>query len=455
MLLFGTSSAGNAFVAMVCLLSNSFSYSQSPQFPTDFRWCVATSAHQIEGGNTQSDWAHWEAQPGRIKRNEQSGEASGHWTRIAEDTALMKTLGVDTYRMSIEWAKLEPTQGHWDLVALAHYRDEVRQLKDAGIRPLVTLHHFTFPQWVAQRGGWEWQGLPDAMALFTAKVLEVIGDDVSEWITINEPMVAAMGGYLNGHFPPGEKRPIKGLVPVIKAMLLTHARMYDEIHQWAKQRGIKVRVGLAHHLRVMKAKRWWHPLDHLTAYFIERAWNWSFPDALAYGRLKLIVPGAVDFDEDLPTIKGKEDFFGLNYYTGDLVEYGGEHGFTMHTRNGVPKNELGWDIWPQGLAKVLRLIHRRYLRQPIFITENGLADRDDDQRSSFLKEHVKTVVESIAKGIKIEGYCHWSLLDNFEWSEGFEPRFGLVAVDYTTMERTPRPSFDLYRRMIAARRWDP
>jgi len=409
-------------------------------FPDGFRWCVASAAFQVEGGNTTSDWSLWEKEKGRIKGGRLSGLACDEWNRLPEDIVLMRELHVGEYRMSIEWAKVEPLEGQYDQEVIAHYHDAIRSLLDAGIRPMITLQHFTFPAWLSAKGAWEWSGSTDAFAKFTSLVYTSIAPDVEDWVTINEPAVNIINGYLYGTMPPGEKRDFGGLTKVFTGMLRGHAAAYHQLHDLAAKSGHTVRVGLAHHLRTMDPYQKWNPLDQVAARVVDQAWNWSIPDAVESGIYKLKIPFFVNVTEEIAGLKGTEDYFGLNYYTGDLMHFSTSGAFETHTRDELAKNDLGWDIYPQGFARILKSVHARYPRLSIFITENGTADAVDRFRPQFIRDHLLVLSQAIQDGIDIRGYCHWSLMDNFEWNEGYTARFGLYEMDPVTRVRTPRES---------------
>lgn len=412
-------------------------------FPKGFRWCVATAAHQIEGGNFASDWWRFENQPGHMKRSENSEIADDHWNKVDEDVGLLSRLHVTDYRMSVEWAKIEPRQGAIDADAVEHYRMEIQSLLAAGIRPIITLHHFTLPLWVSDKGGFEWDGFPNAFSNFANLVYTKIAPDVTDWITINEPLIYLVGGYSVGQSPPGEKRELSDLAPVARGILKAHAAAYHRLHRLGKNSGKKVRVGMAHHLRTIDPLEGYLPTDILAARVSDEAFNWALPEALETGRLHLNFMWQLNVDEVIPHLKGTQDFVGVNYYSGDLVHLSSAKGFVIEKRP-EPRSDLDWPIYPEGLLRILRNIHERYPNKPITITENGIADSSDNRRPQFIVEHLSVVSQAIAEGIPVDGYCHWSLYDNFEWFEGYQPRFGLFEVDYSTLKRRARPSAVLF-----------
>ena len=413
-------------------------------FPKDFKWCAATAAHQIEGNNKNSDWWLWENQSGTIKNGDNTEIAADHWNKLKEDIDLLGQLNLNTYRLSIEWAKIEPTQGQWDPEAVAHYQTEIRMLSDAGIAPLITLQHFTLPQWVAQNGGWNWNGIADAFAKYSEFVYTQIAPQVQDWITLNEPMVLVFAGYLEGIFPPGLKGKFPDIIAPITGMLKAHAAVYKKLHLLAEKSDQPIRIGFAHHLRKMYPANSLNPLDLLAAHYANEAWNWAFPNAIKTGRLIFSVPFTLSANIEIPDLKGTQDFFGLNYYSSDKIHYSFSDGFKrldpkteLHEKN---ITDLGWTIDPKGFYDILKQTKNRFPDLSILITENGIADATDFKRIPFIHDHLIAILHAIDKGAKIEGYCHWSLIDNFEWAEGYTPRFGLFEVNYSTLERTPRPS---------------
>lgn len=425
------------------------------KFPADFKFCVSTAAHQIEGNNTHSDWWAWEKLPGKIKNGDRSGLADDHWNRILEDIAWMKWLGVKRYRFSIEWARIEPRQGKWNYAALAHYVFEIEALKVAGIEPMITLHHFTLPKWFQDGGGWMRKDAPllfEHYVDFVVRELSDNGVEVRDWITFNEPMVTIAAGYLAGVVPPERKDLLSLKAEPVLQLLRAHARAYHRIHDIADANGQTVRVGMAHHLRAFKAARWWNPLDHAAAKALERVTNWAIPEALETGRYKFRIPFTLHVNEKIEDLAGTQDFVGVNYYTRDVVRFTGNGAMPIEVSvmPGSETTDLGWEIYPEGFGYVLRESAKRYPGKPIVITENGIADASDSKRSEFLRTHLDQVLNAIKDGAPVEGYCHWSLLDNFEWIEGFTPRFGLLEVDYKTFKRTPRKSAELFREFTTS-----
>jgi beta-glucosidase len=392
-------------------------------FPERFQFGCATSATQIEGGCTTIDWWQFAREPGRIARGDVPDVACDHWHRVAEDTELLARLGVGAHRLSIEWGRIEPEPGRFDDEALEHYRAELIALASAGIEPMLTLHHFSLPIWLAARGGLLAPEFPERFASFTRRALRALGDRVKHWVTINEPNVLVTQSYLFGHWPPAVKDP--QLVPrAIWSLRRAHSAAYRVIHELVPN----ATVGLAHHMRVAT------PITR------------SLRDRAAARALDLGFNGLF---LDLP-----QDFIGINYYTRDVVRFDSRRPSELFAERSVPAgavlSDLGWELYAEGLGMLLGRLARR--GKPLWITENGIADAADDRRASFITAHLAEVARALADGVDVRGYLHWSLLDNFEWAEGYAPRFGLYAVDYATQQRTLRASGELYAQIAKTRR---
>jgi|SRR5262245_10492145 len=412
------------------------------RFPQGFLWGAGTSAHQVEGGNHQNDWWAWE-QAGKVP--ERSGLACDHWSRFRSDFDLARSLGHNAHRFSLEWSRIEPEEGYWDDAALEHYRNVLIALHERHIEPVVTLFHFTLPQWMAARGGWEDPRIERYLERYVGRVLDVLGPHARWWITLNEPVVQVFKGWLLGQWPPGRVRAWPTALRVLRHMLRSHVRLYHLIH--ARVPG--AHVSIAKHALALSPddpSRW---RDRWSVRVRGHLFNHLFLEALHTGVLR--VPGL--FWERLP-IARTLDWIGLNYYTRDFVRNSGlglpglvgELASRDHRQQRGKLNDLGWEIFPEGLAQFLRE-YARY-RVPILITENGIPTRRDDDRWMFLFMHLWQVARAIADGVDCVGYLHWSLLDNFEWADGYRGRFGLIEVDFATQERRIRPSAWRYAEVI-------
>jgi len=422
------------------------------RFPPTFLFGTATAATQIEGGCATSDWSAFARQPGRIKRGDTPDVACDGWRRWPEDVALQRTLGLGAYRLSIEWARIEPRPGEIDRAALDTYRSMLGALRDAGIEPMVTLHHFTLPLWMAERGGVVAPGFAERLARFARLAVDALGDLCRLWITINEPNVLAAHAYLLGAWPPAQ-RSLSAAVRAHYGLLEAHVAAYRTMKE---ARGDAALVGVAHHLRITEPQRPGNRGDRMAARAFGHVFNDAFADATCdgrmYGALDALVRPSSGFR--VPEARGTQDFFGINYYSRDVVRLSMKHAAELFVARAVPPgaelSDVGWEIYPQGLGQIVR----RWARQsglPIYVTENGIADASDSKRGPFLVRHLAELARAIADGVPVRGYFHWSLLDNFEWSEGYRPRFGLVEVDYATQERRPRESARLYSRIARER----
>lgn len=417
-------------------------------FPSDFLWGAATSAHQVEGDNRLCDWWAWE-QAGRVK--ERSGLACDHYRRFREDFDLAVQLGHRAHRFSIEWARIEPEEGRFDEAVLAHYRDVLEALHQRHLEPIVTLHHFTSPQWLAAQRSWMNPKVIDYFARYTQRVVEALGDQVRYWITINEPMVYVHMHYIEGSGPPGPQ-PFKHALRVIEHMIRAHAESYRVIHAGPGGAQARVSVAACYPLFV-PCRRWW-PLDYMSSLLTNRMFNAAFLETLTQGRW--FVPGMGMWR--IPQARQTLDYVGVNYYTRYFVRCGLTASTWMGqtcelTRHPHPVKEysdMGWDIYPAAFTTVLRRVGR--LGLPIIVTENGTWVEDDARRWQFIAVHLAAMAEAMAHGAKVIGYQYWSLLDNFEWARGFGPRFGLVEVDYKTQARRIRQSGLRYAQVCRTNR---
>jgi beta-glucosidase len=427
------------------------------RFPSSFLFGTATSATQIEGGCTTSDWFEFARQPGRVKGGDRPDVACDAWRRWEGDVALQRSLGLGAHRMSIEWARIEPRPGEIHRASLDRYREMVGALRDAGIEPMITLHHFTLPAWLAERGGILADGFARRLAEFARVAVSALGDLCGRWVTINEPNVLAAQAYLLGEWAPGAKSPVSA-VRAHHRLLEAHVAAYRAIKD---ARGDGAQVGVAHHLRVAQPDRPDSLLDRAAARTFARVFNEAFATAICEGRMygpldALGTVGALAGARGfrVAEARGTQDFFGINYYSRDVVRFAadrpGELFCWRRVPAGAPVSDLGWEIYPAGLGLLVRSWARRS-GVPVYVTENGIADAADGKRAAFLVDHLTELGRAIADGVDVRGYFHWSLTDNFEWAEGYAPRFGLFEVDYETQERRARESARVYAGIARAR----
>jgi beta-glucosidase len=417
-------------------------------FPPDFRFGVATSAHQVEGGNDRSDWWAFEQAPGAIADGTRSGSACEHFSRFRDDLDLVKALSLDTYRFSVEWARIEPEPGRFDPAAREHYREVVAGCRERGLEPFVTLYHFTLPAWLAENGGWLAPDSPERFARYVRFVCEGLSGQVTYWVTINEPVVYLYHAYLLGRWPPA-RRSFPQMIRAGRNLLRAHFAACRILREYPAAGGAAPQVGVAKHLRVFDPARDGNRLDAWAASGQEAWFNWAFLDGIERGRF----PPPLGYGERVPGAVPAQDYVGVNYYTRDRVRFALSRPDALFgvqtTTPGAPLSDLKWEIYPEGLARLIRAVHRRY-GKPIWVTENGVADAQDARRPAFLVQHLARVAAAVAEGIPVKGYLHWSLYDNFEWADGYAARFGLYALDRDCQARHLRPSGRLYAEIAAA-----
>jgi beta-glucosidase len=419
------------------------------KFPKDFFFGASTAAHQVEGG-TNNQLTQWEKDNAprlaseaeaalkgvvpnwNLIKNEAtnpanyiSDKADDEYNRYLEDTQLMKNIGINAYRFSIEWSRIEPQDGRFDSKELAHYATEIQALKDADIEPFVTLWHRSEPIWVMQQGDWENSKTIDDYKKFAEYVTKNLGADVKYWMTFNEPILNVVAGYVQGTIPPQVKS-IKRAKVVLSNMIEAHKQAYQVIHSndldavvgstQAMQRGSGAPNTIANQL--------------VAGYLTDYA-NWKFLDAT----------------------RDQTDFVGIQYYGPTLfgLAFGGSSVVTVKNSENTKaqfRSDAGREIYPKGIFDLISESYKRY-GKPIIITENGIADADDVLRGQYISDHLYWVKKAVDEGIPVNGYFYWSLLDNFEWTSGFWPRFGLIEVDYNiNLKRTIRPSAQIYKQII-------
>lgn len=375
-------------------------------------WGAATSAYQVEGGIENSDWSKFL----------DAGQACDHYHQYPEDFDLMKKLNLKAYRFSIEWSRIEPREGEFDSQQIEHYRKVLLALKERDISPFVTLYHWPIPLWFKEKGGWLNSKSPKYFQRYVEKIVEELGPYADFWITINEPLVYSSESYLKGRWPPQERSLLK-TIKVIRNLIAAHKKAYQEIHRLDSQ----AKVGIAKnncYFEPYRGKLINRVLAYIGGISSNYFWNEYF-----FNR-----------------IKGHQDFIGLNYYFHSRIKVGWTSpGNWFNQNENEVVSDLGWEIYPRGIYEVLKGL-KKY-DQPIYITENGLADSQDRLRKKFIRDHLYWVYKANQEGIEVKGYFHWSLMDNFEWDKGFGPRFGLIEVDYDTLERRPRDSAWYYAKI--------
>lgn len=416
---------------------------QPRRFPEGFLWGTATSSHQVEGQNTNNQWWAWEQQ-GRVYRGDVSGNACGWWQEVEPDLNRAAALGQNAHRLSVEWSRIEPCDGIFDDAAIERYRAMLQAMHSRGITPMVTLHHFTNPCWLEVQGGWLNPDTPQRFARYVDYVVDGLGDLCQLWCTINEPGIYAGLSYMAGWWPPGWSKPRQAL-QVVRNMLHGHAVAATVIHH----RDTAHQVGLVHNFHIFDPAST-AACDKLLAALFDYWNNRVLLDALRTGRLA--PPLGLGLRE-IPGLRESSDFFGLNYYTRSRVRFfsGAPDWVFGHvfTPTDVEQSDIGADgktygeIYPSGLYRALLRIHYR-LELPIYVTETGLPDHDDDQRPRFILNHLSATHHALEDGVDVRGVFLWSLLDNFEWAHGWSLRFGLYGFDERSGKRSLRPSAALY-----------
>jgi beta-glucosidase len=401
---------------------------ETRKFPDGFLWGAATSSHQVEGDNRNNDWWDWELTKGHILDGTTSGRACESYQRYEEDFDIAKSLHQNAHRLSIEWSRIEPEEGKWDMDAVVHYRKVLEALKARGMSVMLTAWHFTLPKWFAAKGGWESGDALRDFERYVGFLAAEYGDLVDWWITINEPMVYLIQSYGAGVWPPGHRNPLRN-IHVFGKLCLGHKAAYRAIHRvldgrpGADGKPKPVMVGIAQNVITFEPYRKGSIVDTLFVWFADKAFNRQF----------------------FIWTYGAHDFIGINYYFHYRVKYlptkAMQLFYEVHTEN-RETSDLGWEINPTGIFDAIISMSR--YKKPIIITEHGVANGDDGKRPRVIIAAIKEVYHAIRSGVDVRGYIHWSLIDNFEWEKGFSGRFGLVAIDYRTMKRTPRRSAYVY-----------
>jgi len=408
-----------------------------PTFPPDFVFGVATAAYQVEG-HIENDWSEWERTQ---KLPHAAGAGVDHWNRYREDYRLAREVGAGAFRMSLEWSRIEPTRGAFDARALDAYRTRLLAMRAVGLRPVVTLHHFTHPAWFHRLTPWHAPESVDSFRAYARACAEVLRGLDALVVTFNEPVVLMLGGYVKGLIPPGIRNPGLAL-PALVNLARAHVAAREELRSALGP----VPVGISQNVSAFAAERGWHPLDHALVRLVDAAYNHAFLEALTGGTLTVRMPGLFTTRQEIPGARDSLDYVGLNYYTRTRMRFVArrpflEFGYSDPLGRGL--TDIGWEQFPEGFGQLLQATRRYGL--PIWVTENGIDDRRGERRSAFLHDHWRELLGAVASGVDVRGYLYWSLLDNFEWLEGWGPRFGLYQVDFESLERRRTPACDYFR----------
>jgi beta-glucosidase len=411
-------------------------------FPADFLWGTATSAHQVEGNNLNNDWWAWEEEVGHIAGAGRSGLAGNWWAAAEVDFDHAAEMGTNALRLSVEWSRIEPEPSVFDDDALGRYREMLQALRARGIEPLVTLHHFTNPLWLVAKGDFGSDLVVDYFRRYTAKVVAAIGDLVPRWITFHEPIVYLLYRYVYRCFPQPAAGGWPAAMRALRHVLACHAAAYRTIKAARPQ----AQVGVAKNYLQVKAPEDGNWLDRRWAGWLSGLANDLWLTAMATGRLRWPAgPAHVDH------LAGAFDFVGLDYDTlwrasfppraGRLVE-------TSAAATAAPGDGFPFELYPAGLFTAVKQVLP--YGKPIYITAHGLPDAADRRRPGAILSHLRELWRAISFNFPVMGYYHRTLVDSFEWEQGWDPRFGLIALDLETQARTWRPSAFLYQEICRA-----
>lgn len=422
----------------------------SLQFPDAFYWGAATAAHQVEGNNTTSDWWEWENDPApKVAPAEASGDACDHFRRYRDDIGLLADLGLNTYRFSVEWARIEPRAGEFDQTALQHYGDVVDSCLERGVEPIVTLQHFTLPAWVTHAGSWTNPDMPGYFARYTRRVVERIGDRVRYFATINEPGNMITRGYLGTYPSPPFVRDLTAFDAAADGVNTSHRRARDMIKQIAPG----ARVGMAHALQewhanpggeqIMLWARELHEDRFLTACHDD-----DFIGVQTYTRVQVNVPRIA---APLSAALLRSRFLTQSVLLPVLRQQAAAVSPAEQAvpADGIRRTQMGYPFAPDAVEVTARRVNALFPHKELLITEHGVGTENDTERIEYIDHGLRAVHRMLSEGLPISGYIHWSLLDNYEWWHGYRPKFGLIAVDRTTQRRTPKASARWYGAVAA------
>jgi beta-glucosidase len=438
------------------------------QFPKDFLWGVATASYQIEGaaaegGRTPSIWDDFARTPGKVFEGHTGDVACDHYHRYPQDVQIMKDLGVQAYRFSISWSRLFPQKGVFNREGVEFYKRLLHELRDKGIQPAATIYHWDLPSWSQAEGGWSNRETVQHFVEYATTLFREFGDDIPVWITHNEPWCAAFLGYGEGVHAPGHQDWREALI-ASHHLLLSHGLAV----QAYREAGLKGQIGITLNFTptdaasespadLVAASRW---DGYANRWFIEPLFKAQYPaDMIEWfheqvGAFDCIQPG------DLDAIAAPIDFLGVNFYSRNISKEGRDNELLAISfdESPGPVTDMGWEVHPQSLYKLLKRLERDYTgRLPLYITENGAAYPDqvtgdavhDPERVRYLQLHLEACHQFLAEGGNLQGYYVWSFLDNFEWAYGYSKRFGIVYVDYETQRRIPKDSALWLARTIA------
>lgn len=370
-------------------------------FPEGFLWGSACSSYQVEGGIDNCNWSE----------DFPAGKACDYWSRYEDYFTMAEEMHHNVHRLSLEWSRIEPEEGKFDQEAIERYKEMLKSLRKKGMKTMVTLWHYTNPVWLSGQGGWTSFKTPEHFCRYASFVVKELDPYVDFWMTVNEPMISCSHPYIIGKFPPRHRYDFIGCAKAVFNFAQAHKKAYYCI----KKINPAAQVGMAE--------------------------NYSFVEPLYKDPLSLFIAKIWDYVRNwmlLEYTKKEHNFIGVNYYFHERVVWDVKYPFVKIENANRKVSDLGVEIYPRGIYKVLKKM-KKY-RLPVYITENGVADKEDRIRPDFIKDHLKWVHKAIEEDVDVRGYVYWSLLDNFEWAEGYEPRFGLIEMDFEKMKCKARPS---------------
>jgi beta-glucosidase len=441
-------------------------------FAQDFVFGTATAAYQVEGaaaedGRTPSIWDTFCRTPGKVYEGQTGDIACDHYHRYEEDVRILKEIGVNSYRFSISWPRVFSAYGTYNPKGMEFYKNLIRELKQNGIEPFVTLYHWDLPNWAYERGGWLNRESVVWFKEYAMKVFEELGNSVKFWITHNEPFCASILGYGSGVHAPGHKNMKEALIAA-HHILLSHGAAVEAFRECGlRDSKIGIVLNLTPAYPASDSKEDMQAASRSDGlsnrWFLDPVFRSSYPQDMKEALSD--VAGGFDFmkDGDLQRISARNDFLGVNYYTRATIKFVRDSGLNYQEVQGDPEKSvtaMGWEVYPQALYDLMLRLRREYTHIPIYITENGAAFGDvltkekrvhDTERTDYIKEHLRKIAEANMRGADIRGYFLWSLLDNFEWACGYSKRFGIVHVDFETQERSLKDSAFWYKDVISTR----
>jgi beta-glucosidase len=389
------------------------------EFPASFLWGASISSYQCEGGNLRADWFQWEKE----KNLTPAGAACNHYRFFDNDFLLARSLHLNALRISLEWSRIEPERGIYDEAVVAHYQKVIDSLLACKLTPFVTLHHFTNPQWFADGQGWLNPANIDHFVAYVKKIVGLLKEKVEFWLIFNEPLVYVYNGFISGLWPPGG-RSFSDAAKVLDNMVRAYVMAYDEIKSLYEPGGKEPKVSLTKHMRLFSPRPGaLKTLNSLSAFYRSRVFNYQLLDTLRS--------------------RGKLDFLGINYYCKEYVSFRGLLGRSCsYSKAQERRNSLGWYVDAGAFYNILMSLKKYKL--PVYITENGTTEKQAYLYSDYLRSHLRSLYDAYNKGLDIAGYFWWSLLDNFEWDQGFTPRFGLIEVNYQSFRRSKKQLAHIY-----------